>query len=173
MKQPFIRTKNSMRHRDDGLDNVFKILIGSKMFSNRTVFHEDLNKAYKDGDRKTLDSYIDDSECELKEIGSLSINFGLPISKQGRVLRQSLKDFKAFLERQTNANTEERKQMDKQAESLLRQINLSATEFLLEMSKLKEKNEEYINKDNASSGHSGRWGKILKMLDNELGPKEE
>jgi len=143
-ERPFIRTKESMIHRDLLLEDIFRLILDSKLFGNIGRFHKDLANAYKSGNEKILKNYIWDSQCELVEIEKRAVMNNFKFTARIKELRNNLENFKALTDKWSNTKKKERHKYDIEAEILLNRISSFTNDLLRRIKELQNENVEEV-----------------------------
>ncbi len=143
-KKPSIRTKDSMIHRDLLLEDIFQLILDSKLFGNIGRFHKDLTNAYKLGNEKILKNYIWDSQCELVEIEKRAVMNNFKFTKRIREVKNNLRNFKELTDKWSNTKKEERHKYDIEAEISLNRISSYTNDLLRRIKELQNENVEEV-----------------------------
>ena len=144
MKQRTYRTKDSMIHRDLLLEDIFQLILDSKLFGNIGRFHKDLANAYKSGNEKILKNYIWDSQCELVEIEKRAVVNNFRFTTRITELRNNLENFKGLTDKWSNTKKEEKHKYDIEAEILLNRISSFTNDLLRRIKELQKKNIDEV-----------------------------
>jgi len=144
MKQRTYRTKESIIHRDLLLEDIFQLILDSKLFGNIGRFHKDLANAYKSGNEKILKNYIWDSQCELVEIEKRAVMNNFRFTARIRELRINLENFKELTDKWSNTKKEERHKYDIEAEISLNRISSFTNDLLRRIKELQNENVEEV-----------------------------
>jgi len=162
-KQPFIKTKDTMIHRDRLLQGIFELILDSKLPGNTGRTHEHLANAYKLGDEEAIKKYIWDAKCEINDIKQLARDNEFNLSTDIKNIVSNFEDFEKLIKEWSNTEIEKRNEYDMQAKLLLKETSSSTIRLFQRIMQLQIENINEVL-DSMANEPKSRFHNVVKKL---------